>query len=233
MTLRTSLIDATLLNAARETLTVVQSKSTSVRDYRAAMQQLGSYLGAAMARSEIRRGDVVCLGMTVEDADFLGRGAVKSLEDAGVKVSVACFWNERGDAFDLDWADMAPVVQQYREPAPERIDHLVILKSVISGACVVRSNLEYLFDEVSPGRVHVAAPVMLEGADERLEKGFSKELAERFEYWTFEVDTVRTDEGEIVPGIGGEIYERLGLGSKQTKNAFVPDFVKERDSQAA
>jgi excinuclease ABC subunit A len=62
------LIDATILNAARETLSVVQSKSTPVGDYRAAMQQLGTYLGAAMARSEIRRGDVVCLGMTVEDA---------------------------------------------------------------------------------------------------------------------------------------------------------------------
>jgi hypothetical protein len=212
---------------------VVQSKTTPVRDYRAAMQQLGAYLGAALSRSEIRKGEVVCLGMTVEDADFLGRGAVKSLEEAGAKVSVACFWNERGDAFDLDWAEMAPVVQEYREPAPEKVDHLVILKSVISGACVVRSNLEHLFDDISPRRVHVAAPVMLDGADVRLERGFSKDLAERFEYWTFEVDTIRTDAGEIVPGIGGEIYERLGLGAKATKNSFVPDLVRERDPQAA
>lgn len=233
MTLPTSSIDATILSAAREALTVIRSKGAPVRAYRAATQQLGAYLGAAMARTEIRKGEVVCLGMMVEDADFLGRGALKSLEDAGVKVSVACFWNERGDAFDLDWADMAPIVQQYREPAPERIDHLVVLKSVISGACVVRSNLRYLFDEVSPRRVHVAAPVMWDGADARLEKGFSKELAERFEYWTFEVDTVRTDAGEIVPSIGGEIYERLGLGPNAIKNAFVPDLVKERAPQAA
>jgi len=233
MTFRTASIDTAIMNAAGKTLAVVQSKSTPVSAYRAAMRQLGEYLGEALTRSEIRAGEVVCLGMTVEDADFLGAGALKSLEQAGVKVSVACLWNDRGNAFDLDWADMAPVVQEYREPLPGKVDHLVVLKSVISGACVVRSNLEHLFDDIQPVRVHVAAPVMLQGAEVRLERGFSKELAGRFEYWTFEVDTVRTAEGEIVPGIGGEIYERLGLGTQQSKNAFVPDLVKQRGQMAA
>lgn len=233
MTFRTASIDVAIMSAAREALAVVQSKSTSVLGYRDAMRQLGAYLGTALVGSAIRKGEVVCLGMTVEDADFLGTGALKSLEQAGVKVSIACLWNDRGNAFDLDWADMAPVVQEYREPVPAKVDHLVVLKSVISGACVVRSNLEHLFDDIQPARVHIASPVMLEGAELRLERGFSKELAGKFEYWTFEIDTVRTAEGEIIPGIGGEIYDRLGLGTQQSKNAFVPELVKQRGQMAA
>jgi protein-tyrosine-phosphatase len=41
-------------------------------------------------------------------------------------------------------------------------------------------------------------------------------------------DDVKTPEGIIVPGIGGEVYARLGFGSQDDKNRFTPDLVKQR-----
>jgi hypothetical protein len=33
---------------------------------------------------------------------------------------------------------------------------------------------------------------------------------------------------EVIPGIGGSIYERIGLGGANNKNAYIPDIVKQR-----
>jgi hypothetical protein len=168
------------------------------------------------------------LALTVEDADYLGAGVLDALTERGAVVSLACLWNERGNGFDLDWADVAPIVQEYVEPPPSKLDHLVVVKSIISGACVVKTNIEHLFERMSPSQVHVAAPVMLDGAQLRLEEGFRPEIAALFRYWTFEIDNERLSSGEVVPGVGGEVYGRLGLGTKQTKNHFMPSLVKER-----
>ncbi|MBM9538922.1 hypothetical protein JWG43_17785, partial [Desulfobulbus alkaliphilus] len=122
--------------------------------------------------------------------------------------------------------------QEYVEPL-DGVDQIVMLKSIISGSCVVRTNLEHLFDDISPSRVHVVAPVMLDGADERLTQEFPRELSERFQYWMFEVDTEREKNGDVVPGIGGEVYGRLGLGDQAAKNKVMPDLVRQRIGAAA
>ena len=41
-------------------------------------------------------------------------------------------------------------------------------------------------------------------------------------------DDVKTPEGIIVPGIGGEVYARLGFGSQDDKNRSTPELVKQR-----
>lgn len=233
MTLAVPNVDATLRESAERELAALQDRATPVAEYRAAMKRLGALLAEALARDVVKAGEQICLAMTVEDADFLGSGALEVLEGVGAAVSVACFWNERGDAFDLDWAEIAPIVQKYVEPHPAQVDHLIILKSIISGACVVRSNLEHLFDEIKPANVHVVAPVMLKGADQRLEKEFSRELASLFRYWTFEVDTKKDQDGNVEPGIGGEVYGRLGFGTKVSKNTIIPDLVRKRTPAVA
>lgn len=224
-------LPADLRAEAHEALAVLQDKKTATNAYRKAMHRLGGLLAKALAEKTIARGDRICLAMTVEDADFLGAGALEALERVGADVSVACFWNDRADAFGVDWADMAPITQEYVESL-DRIEHLVVLKSIISGSCVVRSNLEHLFDKIVPTYVHVAAPVMLVGADERLERDFAKPLADRFQYWTFEVDSRKDADGNVDPGIGGEVYGRLGLGDKVTKNAIIPELIRKRAAAA-
>ncbi|MGQ7846600.1 hypothetical protein ACUNV4_19110 [Granulosicoccus sp. 3-233] len=38
----------------------------------------------------------------------------------------------------------------------------------------------------------------------------------------------KSDTGEVIPGIGGNVYQRLGFGDQESKNRYTPDFVKER-----
>lgn len=84
--------------------------------------------------------------------------------------------------------------------------------------------LEHLHHAVP---VFVLAPVMHVGAERKLKSEFPAAVAERFQITTFAIDSER--HGEIVePGIGGSVYELLGLGDKHTKNAVWPRLVDER-----
>lgn len=69
---------------------------------------------------------------------------------------------------------------------------------------------------------NVVAPVMLKGAQERLASEFPKQVASRFDYLTFAIDDVRDDD-TVIPGIGGQVYDRLGMTDK---NAYVPEIVR-------
>lgn len=209
-------------------LAEIADPNTAVDAYRAAMTKLGRLLGEELAGRFPLRGSTVCIVFTVEDADFLARGLLAAIEAAGGKVSLACFWNRRDEPYDIDWLDIAPIVQEYVEPLPVRLDHLVVLKSIVSGTCVVRTNLLRLLDEAHPQTVHILAPVMLKGAEGRLAQSLPPALVAGFDFLTFAIDTEVTDEKIIIPGIGGEIYERLGLGGEARKNTAMPALVEER-----
>jgi hypothetical protein len=106
---------------------------------------------------------------------------------------------------------------------------LIVVKSIISGACVVKTNLASLIDEALPLRVIVAAPVMLKGAEQRLASEFPQSMSSRFEYFAFAIDDEKGSDDNVVPGIGGSVYERLGFGDK---TAYIPEIVKERRRRA-
>jgi hypothetical protein len=36
---------------------------------------------------------------------------------------------------------VAPILRKYQEPSDKKVKYLIVLKSIISGACVVRTNL--------------------------------------------------------------------------------------------
>jgi hypothetical protein len=74
----------------------------------------------------------------------------------------------------------------------------------------------------------VIAPVLLQGATSRLESEFDTSITRRFEYLWFAQDDEKNESGEVVPGIGGSVYELLGIGNSITKNSFVPEIVKFR-----
>jgi hypothetical protein len=44
----------------------------------------------------------------------------------------------------------------------------------------------------------------------------------------FAEDDERTEDGIVLPGIGGDVYERLGFEGQETKNRFIPKIVRER-----
>ena len=69
---------------------------------------------------------------------------------------------------------------------------------------------------------------MLNEAQDNLRKEFPEEVYNRFQFLTFAIDDEKSDKGEIIPGIGGMVYPRLGLGDAETKNKYIPEIVKER-----
>ena len=105
-----------------------------------------------------------------------------------------------------------------------------MVKSVISSACVVRTNITEMVHEHAPKRIIVVAPVMYTKARAGLEAEFDKAIAKTFEYVWFAEDDERKEDGEIVPGIGGSVYELLGVGTKDTKNQYTPELVRQRRS---
>ncbi len=201
-------------------------------DYGKAMKLIGHALGHCFAAEAPLDGRSVYLAVTVEDADFLAAGIAEELEKAGATVHVACFWNTRKKASDFKWLDIAPISNEYREPIPAALDHLIVVKSIISGACVVKTNLMHLLEVAHPDRIHIMAPVVLEGAETRLSSEFEASVAERFEYWLLATDSEKDEEGNVLPGIGGEIYSRLGFDGQKGKNAYFPNFIKERAALA-
>ena len=211
-----------------EFLGALTDQKTAPPAYRDAMVGLGKLLGEKLCRDHHVSGTNVCIAFTAEAADFLATGAVDAISEAGAQITVACFWNRRDRPFDVDWLDVAPIIQEYVEPQPAHVEHLVVMKSIISGACVVRTNLLRLLEAITPSHIHVVAPVMLQGAEDRLAEFLPEDVVERFEYSTFAIDSEKTETGLVVPGIGGEVYERLGLGNHITKNEVMPRLVEAR-----
>jgi hypothetical protein len=190
--------------------------------YRESMRRLGSDLGERLREFLPREGDVLVV-TTVEDADFLGRGVVDALA-VGDRLKIFCYWNERDAA-----RDVAPIISKYEEPLDEpRVTAVVVVKSIISGACVVRTNIIEALDKLHHSvPVFVVAPVMHVDARKKLRREFPTDVADRFKYVVCALDTEK--DGEMIrPGIGGSVYELLGLGDKHTKNRVRPRIVAER-----
>ncbi|WP_188061997.1 hypothetical protein [Sphingobium sp. KCTC 72723] len=197
-------------------------------EYGDVMTLVGKALGRCFAERSNVAGKTVYLAVTVEDADFLAAGIAQALDEAGAKTGIACFWNTRKKAADLRWLDVATITNEYREPLPAHLDHLLVVKSIISGACVVKTNLMHLLEDAHPDRIHIMAPVILEGAEKRLSSEFEAEIADKFEYWLLATDSEKDDHGNVLPGIGGEIYSRLGFEGQRGKNAHFPKLLKDR-----
>jgi len=219
---------------ARHLLEVLIDEHTAPPAYQKAMTELGQEMASTIAAHklphEAATKPTVCIVCTVEDADFLARGLLDGLLAAGVgadQVKLMCFWNERVSNFPGSSGkdfDVAPAVKQYREAVDLSHAVVIVLKSIISGACVVKTNLATLIQEAVPSKVIVAAPVMLKGAEEKLAEEFPRSISDRFEYVTFAVDDKKVGDN-VEPGIGGVVYDRLGFVDK---NTYVPQLVQER-----
>lgn len=220
---------------ARHLLDVLANKDTHPVAYQRAMHGLGWEMAGTISRHVDASTPTVCIACTVEDADYLARGLLDGLTASGISpenVKLICFWNERVNSFpgsEEKSFDIAPVIKQYREAVDLSHSVVIVLKSIISGACVVKTNLATLINEVVPTKVIVAAPVMYQGAEERLAREFPASIAERFEYLTFAVDDEKQGD-DVLPGIGGQVYDRLGF---EDKNTYVPTLVKERRTRVA
>lgn len=222
------LIDET----AKSHLNTLANKNNPPELYRQTMKQIGEKLGEKISNIILDKKSKLYLACTVEDADFLAQGILSYLENHHFSsIGFACFWNKRFCPFDIPDLKIAPILKKYQEPELDNIDHLIVVKSIISGACVVRTNLVNLIQKINPNKIFIVAPVMYYTAEEKLKNEFEQEVYEKFEFIYFAQDDERTSKGEVVPGIGGSVYERLGFDGQDEKNKYIPKIVKSRRSK--
>ena len=190
--------------------------------YSAIMEKLGQFLGDVL-NQRISNEHRCLLASTAEDADFLSKGIYDRLKE-GHSTKAAVFWNNH---YSVPGGSIAPIVHKYLEPGYESATVLVIAKSVISGSCVVRTNILELIEHMIPERIFIVSPVMHSKSEAALRKEFPSEIADKFEFVVLAVDEERTADGEVKPGIGGEIYPLLGLRDQPARISYMPKLVRQ------
>ena len=211
----------------RSLMDAIADTSTTTDEYRHSMHELGKKLAAGVlpkiTSDESEDVYVVC---TVEDADFLARGVIDELESRGFgsRIKLMCLWNTK---VRDEGVSLSPILRQYKEDSSAATASFIVVKSIISGACVVKTNLTRALSTIEPAQVFVVSPVLLKGAQKRLSEEFPTEISNKFEYVWMATDSEKDGEN-VIPGIGGSVYERLGLGDEDRKNQYTPFIVKER-----
>lgn len=191
-------------------------------EYQATMKKLGLYLGETLNKT-LPDGAKCLVASTAEDADFLSSGVIESLQPHHETLA-AVFWNNH---YSIQGGSVAPIVHKYLQPGYESVDCLVVVKSVISGSCVVRTNILALIEKLNASKIYIVAPVMHDKSEIALRSEFPDEISSKFEFIYLAKDTKKEAEtGEVIPGIGGQIYQLLGMEQQPVNNGYMPSLVK-------
>ncbi|WP_024666715.1 hypothetical protein [Pseudomonas syringae] len=197
------------------------------KTYQEIMYRIGRFLAEKLYQEhKISSRSKVCIVSTVEDADFLSKGVYDILSEKGQEIYFVCLWNQRERMYD-GGVTVAPIIRKFAQPGYESAEEMIVVKSIISGSCVVKTNITALFDKIHPKKIHVVSPVMHEDSARKLLKEFPSNYAELFDFEFLAKDSERNNiTGEVSPGIGGNVYERLGFASQSDKNQYWPKLVK-------
>ncbi|EMU9120612.1 hypothetical protein AAH235_002153 [Providencia stuartii] len=209
---------------ARQALDSLLLDGITPNDYQKSMSLLGAILGDIVAQ-QIPTSAKCLVVSTAEDADYLSHGVWNRLKtDHDTKAAV--FWNNH---YSLGHGvSVAPIVHKYLEPGYEEANRLIIVKSVISGSCVVRTNILEVIEKVCVNEIFIVSPVMHINSEKSLKNEFPADISCKFKFIYFAIDSKKDNvTGEVIPGIGGEIYQKLGLISQPAKISFMPNLVKQ------
>ena len=197
----------------------------SVGDYQNAFYRIGSELGNLLNKKVDNNYGNTMLACASEDADWLANGVLDAISQKNV--SLAVFWNDRIVLNQKTKLEYSPIIKSYVEPI-ENCKTLILVKSIISTSCVVKFQLLHLINKINPEKIIILAPVMYKNAQASLMREFPDYINSRFQFLTFAVDTVRNLSGEVIPGVGGMVYPKLGLGDIHEKNKYTPNLVLAR-----
>lgn len=153
----------------------------------------------------------ICVMTPAEDADGIAKGVVDHLQSFGIEVRLLCLWNHPVKVFE-EGIQVAPILRTYSAPGFDESEHLIAAQCVVGDPTVLKTNLTAHMQKIDPQQVHVLAPTMSAEVKNRLRSEFPASLYERFQFHAFAYDK-ELDEvtGELKPGIGGAVTERLGL----------------------
>lgn len=195
--------------------------------YRKSMHDAGHLLANELLKLQSFAGmDSCTVVSTAEDTDYLTSGVTEVVRTRIPDgTSSVVFWNNHRRL--SNGVSIAPVVHRFVQPGYESSKCLVVTKSVISGACVVRTNILALIESMQClEKIYVLSPVMYVGAEKVLLDSFPDDIAKKFEFVFFALDSDRNSvTGEVTPGIGGQVYELLGLNGQPVSTNYIPAFV--------
>src|ERR1700761_1413957 len=115
-------------------------KHTDSVQYAETMYALGYVFGASILSKLNGSSEKVVVACTAEDADNLGRGIIDVLEGNGRKVILTVFWNKRFNPGKRNDIAVAPIIREFHEESYVTVETMVVVKSIISSSCVVRTN---------------------------------------------------------------------------------------------
>lgn len=201
--------------------------SHTPKAYQDTMYHIGRLLAEKLYEEhKISSKSKVCIVSTVEDADFLSKGVYDALSEKGQELYFVCVWNQRERMYD-GGITVAPIIRKFAQPGYENAEEMIVVKSIISGSCVVKTNITALLDKIRPKKIHVVSPVMHVDSARKLLKEFPSNYSELFDFEFLAKDRERDNStGEVKPGVGGNVYERLGFTNQSDKNQYWPKLVK-------
>lgn len=209
--------------AKKQLQDLLDSNSAPVA-YRNSMIELGKLLADAVSPSLENKSTLIV--STAEDADYLQFGVSSSLKSKGIDTKLAVFWNHHYQLTNS--SSVAPIVHKFVEPGYKCVKNIIVVKSVMSGSCVVRTNLIEMLDEVKRAEhVFILSPVAHKNSEEKLKKEFPKHISDKFKFFCFAIDDKRDVSGEVIPGIGGQIYDLLGLSKQPVLSSYMPKVVED------
>jgi hypothetical protein len=195
--------------------------TTSSELYQKTMTDLGVAFGHILG-DKIDSSSKCLVAATAEDADYLASGLISSLKSKH-EIMAAIFWNNH---YSIESSSVAPIVHKYLQPGFETAKSLILVKSVLSGSCVVRANMLSLIESMDLEKIFVVAPVVHEKSEESLKSEFPEKISSLFEFIYFAKDQVKDESGEVKPGIGGQIYQLLGMMDQPAKIGYMPKLVE-------
>ncbi|PNK06798.1 hypothetical protein CEP12_08540, partial [Cylindrospermopsis raciborskii S14] len=139
----------------RKLLETLANKGVNPEQYKETMTKIGDNLGNFLLTKINDKTSDIYLACTVEDADFLAKGILSELENHYHNIAFACFWNKRFSPFEIEDLKVAPILKKYQEPSHGKVQYLIVIKSIISGACVVRTNLVNLIQKIEPEKIFI------------------------------------------------------------------------------
>ena len=209
----------------KASLEALADKTTGIEEYRKAFCLLGEELGKVLAYEyKAIPAEHTMLACASEDADWLATGVELGFGRGELKKSV--YWSSREVVHvneDGSKVEISPIEKAYEEQIDD-CELLIIVKSIISTSCVVKTQLTRLIGKISSKQIAILAPVMYKDGIPNLMREFPEEISRRFNFVTFAIDDERKGD-EVVPGIGGMVYPRLGLVDIESKNHYIPEMV--------
>ena len=196
-------------------------------EYRRHMTALGellaSYTATLLPHQSSRQTLIIS---TAEDADFLQRGVANVLHDQNIPTKLAVFWNHH---YQLpNRTSVAPIVHKFIQSGYETATNIIIVKSVMSGSCVVRTNLIEMLENIKNiENIFILTPVAHTQSEKKLKAEFPNAISDKFRFICFAIDDERSEAGEVIPGIGGQVYELLGLDDQPVLTAYMPHVVEQ------